>query len=124
LDALRHSLDAQATGIAGRQDISLEGRKKLADATKSQYSPPSIRALTLSATEYRKLSEANKLKSFGALLKAYQDEIDRLTRRSSEAEKIFLQLYQSLSEIPDPSPGLHAAAVRSETTLNSARAGI
>lgn len=54
-----------------------------------------------------------KLKSVGPLLKSYQEEIDRLTLRSSFAEKAFLALYKPLSELPDPVLGLNRATVRS-----------
>ncbi len=53
-----------------------------------------------------------KLKSVGPLLKSYQEEIDRLTLRSTFAEKAFLALYKPLSELPDPVLGLNRATVR------------
>jgi len=65
-----------------------------------------------SASEFRKLPPEGKLKGFGSLLKSYQEEIDRLTRRGAFAEKAFLSLYKSLSEIPDPVAGLNLALVR------------
>jgi hypothetical protein len=57
-----------------------------------------------------------KLKSVGPLLKSYQEEIDRLTLRSSFAEKAFLALYKPLSELPDPVLGLNRATVRTHRT--------
>ncbi|ELR24051.1 protein casp, putative [Acanthamoeba castellanii str. Neff] len=87
LEGLRTTLDAQASGIGDYQDASSESRKKLAEATKMDV----------------------KLKSVGPLLKSYQEEIDRLTLRSSFAEKAFLALYKPLSELPDPVLGLNRA---------------
>jgi hypothetical protein len=66
----------------------------------------------LLSAEFRGLAVDVKLKSVGPLLKSYQEEIDRLTLRSSFAEKAFLALYKPLSELPDPVLGLSRAAVR------------
>jgi hypothetical protein len=44
------------------------------------------------------------LNNLGGLLKHYQEEIDRLTRRSKTAETSFLNLYKSLFELQDPVP--------------------
>lgn len=93
LEGLRTTLDAQASGIGDYQDASSESRKKLAEATK----------------KFRGLAVDVKLKSVGPLLKSYQEEIDRLTLRSSFAEKAFLALYKPLSELPDPVLGLNRA---------------
>ena len=43
--------------------------------------------------------------------KAYQTEIDNLTRRSKVAESAFLNVYKLLAEAPDPFPLLDAAVV-------------
>lgn len=43
------------------------------------------------------------------MLKAYQTEIDGLTKRSKAAESAFLALYKVLAEAPDPYPLLEAA---------------
>jgi homeobox protein cut-like len=42
-------------------------------------------------------------------LKAYQAEIDSLTRRSKMSETSFLNVYKLLSDAPDPYPLLDAA---------------
>lgn len=42
-------------------------------------------------------------------MKAYQTEIDNLTRRSKLSETSFLNLYKLLSDAPDPYPLLDAA---------------
>lgn len=43
------------------------------------------------------------------LLKAYQGEIDSLTRRSKTSETSFLNVYKLMSDAPDPYPLLDAA---------------
>ncbi|KAF7306052.1 Golgi membrane protein [Mycena chlorophos] len=72
---------------------SVVGRKALADKTK----------------EFKKISESEKLEAFKGLLKAYQTEIDSLTKRSKASENAFLDVYKVLAEAPDPYPLLEAA---------------
>ncbi|KAL6053123.1 hypothetical protein QOT17_018127 [Balamuthia mandrillaris] len=93
LNGSREQLDKQAAEVVHNQDTSLESRKKLAEATR----------------KFRQLPPETKLKSFGSLLKSYQEEVDRLTQRGSFAEKVFLTLYRSLAEIADPVQALQSA---------------
>lgn len=86
LDGKRNQLDSQATAVTDAQSASQGTRKKLAEQTR----------------EFRKGSDEEKLKSIGSLLRGYQEEIDRLTKRSKFAETSFLDLYRSLAPIPDP----------------------
>lgn len=53
--------------------------------------------------------DAEKFGAIKVLLKAYQGEIDNLTRRSKMSETSFLNLYKLLSDAPDPYPLLDAA---------------
>jgi len=92
LEGRKNELDHQASEIADNKDNSLNQRKKLAEQTKT----------------FRKCGDDEKLKTFGALLKFYQEEIDRLTKRSKFAETAFLGLYRLLAEAPDPLNGLLA----------------
>lgn len=59
------------------------------------------------------------------LLKAYQEEIDRLAGRAKSGEGAFLDVYQKLYEAPDPAPALAAGLVRKltcdENTLSLVR---
>ena len=48
----------------------------------------------------------------GPLLKAYQEEVDRLTSRAKSGEASFLEWYQRLYEAPDPAPALASGLVR------------
>ncbi|KAL5112683.1 Protein CASP [Taenia crassiceps] len=48
-------------------------------------------------------------KSAASVLKSFQTEVDRLTVRSQKAEDAFIQVYQRLAEMPDPSLALAEA---------------
>ncbi|KAG5733842.1 hypothetical protein E4T56_gene9600, partial [Termitomyces sp. T112] len=58
---------------------------------------------------FKKLPEVEKPNTFKGLLKAYQTEIDNLTKRSKASENAFLNVYKILAEAPDPYPLLEAA---------------
>lgn len=95
LSAERHvTLDGQGLQIADNQEKSAEGREALKEV---------IRAFKTVPPEDR----ANKV---GGVIKAFQSEVDALTRRQSSAEAAFLALYRSLDDVPDPLPLLRTAA--------------
>ena len=75
------------------KDSSIRSRKKLAETTKS----------------FRKLPDPDKLATMGSLLRAYQEEIDSLTKRAKYSENALFTLYKSLYAAPDPVPSLEAA---------------
>ncbi|KAF9469930.1 hypothetical protein BDZ94DRAFT_42858 [Collybia nuda] len=87
------TLDVQGIELVDNQKESVLGRKALADKTK----------------EFKKLSDEEKPSAFKGLLKAYQMEIDNLTKRSKASENAFLKVYKVLAEAPDPYPFLEAA---------------
>ncbi|KAF5370573.1 hypothetical protein D9758_001927 [Tetrapyrgos nigripes] len=93
LSELQKTLDAQGLELVDNQKESLIGRKALADKTK----------------DFKKLPDDDKLTAFKGLLKAYQTEIDNLTKRSKASENAFLSVYKVLAEAPDPYPLLEAA---------------
>ncbi|CAG8733468.1 4098_t:CDS:2, partial [Acaulospora colombiana] len=93
LGELQKTLDAQGVELVENQKESVVGRKALADKTR----------------EFKKLPDEEKLGEFKALLKAYQTEIDNLTRRTKSSETAFLSVYKILAEAPDPYPLLDAA---------------
>ncbi|KAG1715754.1 hypothetical protein ID866_1422 [Astraeus odoratus] len=93
LHELQKTLDAQGIEIVENQKENVLSRKGLAEKTK----------------EFKKIPDDEKLNSFKGLLKAYQQEIDGLTRRSKVAESAFLNVYKVLAEAPDPYPLLEAA---------------
>ncbi|KAJ8102900.1 CASP C terminal-domain-containing protein [Lipomyces tetrasporus] len=89
---LQRQLDSQGLEIVENQKVSVLGRKELASKTK----------------EFRKLSDEEKLVEIKTLLKSYQTEIDKLTKRGKVAENAFLNTYRALAEAPDPFPLLEA----------------
>ncbi|WWC71958.1 uncharacterized protein I206_105917 [Kwoniella pini CBS 10737] len=94
LSELQKSLDSTAVELVENQKENLVGRKKLAEQTR----------------EFKKLpDDAEKFNSIKVLLKAYQGEIDSLTRRSKMSETSFLNVYKLLADAPDPYPLLDAA---------------
>lgn len=114
LEGLRSSLDERGLAIAAHQDSSVACRKALAERTK----------------EFRKGVPPEVFKQVGTLLKAYQEEVDRLTNRAKAGEGAFLEIFKRLYEAPDPAPAiavgldyasrvaeLEAAAVKSARDL-------
>ncbi|KAF9051170.1 hypothetical protein BDZ89DRAFT_1154075 [Hymenopellis radicata] len=93
LTDLQKTLDAQGVEVIDNQKANLVGRKGLSEQTK----------------EFKRLSDDDKVPAIKGLLKAYQTEIDALTKRSRMAENAFLDLYKVLAEAPDPYPLLEAA---------------
>lgn len=78
LEGLRTKLDETGLKIAEYQEESMQNRRKLAEST----------------CEFKKAAgEAANIKGLGPLLKQYQEEIDRLSKRSKHSETIFLELY-------------------------------
>ena len=93
LENMRSKLDEVGLKIAEHQEEAMQNRKKLAEATR----------------DFKKGASDAITKPLGALLKHYQEEIDRLTKRSKHGETSFLELYQKLYEAPDPAPALSLA---------------
>ena len=92
------------------------GRKKLAEQTRGGFVPRPSDSFTDNPTlrrgclEYKKMpDDAEKFGAIKTLLKAYQGEIDSLTRRSKMSETSFLNVYKLLSDAPDPYPLLDVA---------------
>ncbi|KAK4689850.1 homeobox protein cut-like, partial [Tremellales sp. Uapishka_1] len=94
LSELQKSLDSTAMELVENQKENMVGRKKLAESTR----------------EFKKLpDDTEKFNAIKVLLKAYQSEIDSLTRRSKMSETAFLNVYKLLADAPDPYPLLDAA---------------
>jgi homeobox protein cut-like len=64
--------------------------------------------------DFRKLSDEERMKTFGSLLKRYQEEIDRLTKTAKASETAFLGVYSLLANAPDPIPGIQSALVSTQ----------
>ncbi|KAF1327147.1 Casp-like protein, partial [Globisporangium splendens] len=94
LDSKRLVLDTQGNAMKTEKDNSVRSRKKLAETTKA----------------FRKLPDSDKVHGIGGLLRAYQEEIDNLTKRAKYSENAFFMLYKGLFAAPDPVPSLEAIA--------------
>lgn len=67
-------------------------------------------------SDFRSLSDLEKINKMGLLLKQYQEEIDRLTLRSKFSENAFLAVYKLLSNAPDPVHNLSSLIVTRKTS--------
>lgn len=94
LEKERTTLDEQGLRIAENQENSQKNRRKLAESTR----------------DFKKASNEDKLGLFNSLLKGYQEEVDKLTKRAKFGENAFLNIYQKLYEAPDPYPILSSIA--------------
>ncbi|GFP83311.1 protein casp [Phtheirospermum japonicum] len=94
LEKERTVLDEQGLRIAENQENSQKNRRKLAESTR----------------DFKKASNEEKLVLFNSLLKGYQEEVDKLTKRAKFGENAFLNIYQKLYEAPDPYPVLSSIA--------------
>ncbi|KAI9572274.1 CASP C terminal-domain-containing protein [Boletus coccyginus] len=104
LHELQKTLDAQGIEVVENQKENVISRKGLAERTK----------------EFKKIPDEEKLNAFKGLLKAYQQEIDNLTKRSKVAESAFLNVYKVLAEAPDPYPLLEAVVEQTITSETNA----
>ncbi|XP_057294347.1 protein CASP-like [Hydractinia symbiolongicarpus] len=93
LPALQKSLDETAAETAQRQDEAEKAKKLLIELTK----------------EWRRGADEEMKSKVSPLIKAFQKEVDSLSKRSKSAESTFLMLYKNLLEIPDPVPSLKQA---------------
>ncbi len=96
LSAERHiALDQQGLEIADNQERSAEGREELKDVIR----------------HFRAVPAEERPGQIGVVIRAFQAEVDALTRRQSSAETAFLSLYRSLDDAPDPVPVLREASI-------------
>jgi homeobox protein cut-like len=86
LDGRRLVLDKTCIEVREAKTSSINGRKRLNELTKS----------------FRAKPREEQLNAVSEVLKAYQDEIDQLSRRSKLSESAFYGLYKSIFEAPDP----------------------
>ncbi|KAK9767154.1 hypothetical protein K7432_003246 [Basidiobolus ranarum] len=92
LSKLQTELDVQGTEIVNNQKDTSTTRRELAEKTR----------------EFKKVPDPDKPREVKTLLKAYQGEIDNLTRRLKYAEGCFLNFYKLFAEVPDPAPLISA----------------
>ena len=117
----RPQLEKVASQTKEQREASLASRKNLATATK-QFKK-SVKSTELAASGFR--SDGNDATSPAAstlmtsidalskecrtIVKAYQEEIDNLTRRCKASDSAFVDLYKALSDLPDPSSTMSTA---------------
>ncbi|KAI8319684.1 hypothetical protein GQ54DRAFT_249495, partial [Martensiomyces pterosporus] len=106
LTTLLRGLDQTGLTIVENQKTSLQERRRLAEKTKA----------------FRSIPDEQKAQEFKPLLRAYQNEIDSLTKRMKFAETAFLSIFKSLSDAPDPEPFL--AGLLEERKANDLNASV
>ncbi|KAF9098401.1 hypothetical protein BGX29_007620 [Mortierella sp. GBA35] len=94
LPVIQQEMDTQSVELLEQQQQSLAGRKKLAELTR----------------EFKKVPDQEKLQQFKLLLRAYQGEIDAITKREKATAQAFLSVYNALGQAPDPAKLLQVAA--------------
>ncbi|KAF9144854.1 hypothetical protein BGX30_011211 [Mortierella sp. GBA39] len=94
LPVIQQEMDTQSVELLEQQQQSLAGRKKLAELTR----------------EFKKVPDQEKLQQFKLLLRAYQGEIDAITKREKATAQAFLAVYNALGQAPDPAKLLQVAA--------------
>ncbi|KAG0321586.1 hypothetical protein BGZ99_003801 [Dissophora globulifera] len=94
LPVIQQEMDNQSVELLEQQQQSLAGRKRLAELTR----------------EFKKVPDQEKLQQFKLLLKAYQGEIDAITKREKATSQAFLGVYNALGQAPDPAKLLQVAA--------------
>ncbi|KAF9573075.1 hypothetical protein EC968_009035 [Mortierella alpina] len=93
LPVIQQEMDNQSVELLEQQQQSLAGRKKLAELTR----------------EFKKVPDQEKLQQFKLLLRAYQGEIDSITKREKATAQAFLSVYNALGQAPDPAKLLQVA---------------
>ena len=88
LSNVQADLDEVATGITARQDESETSRKLLIELIR----------------DFKKDNSEEVRSAVGPLVKAFQNEVDALSRRSKSSEKAFFDIYKQMVEVADPTP--------------------
>ena len=90
LDTNRLNLDKSCVEMREMKTASINGRKKLNEATKV----------------FRSKTREEQVLNMTELLKLYQDEIDQLSNRSKYSEKSFYNLYKQIYDAPNPATAM------------------
>lgn len=118
------SIEETLQDVKQAKELSVAARKQLADTTKSfkrsvKTLETSSSALTTSNTAENVQSVVKAIDALGkqsrTTVKAYQEEVDNITRRCKAAEGAYNTLGQALLELPDPAPVLQACLQAMET---------
>ena len=105
LDGRRADIDGVALSMADAEERSAAARRGLSELSKA----------------LKRASAEERLAQVGGVVRAYQEEINCLTRRAKGAETAYLTLYHALMQVRDPTSALQAAAssLSSSSALDS-----
>lgn len=95
---VQKGLDEVATEITVQQDESDTSRKALIELLR----------------DFKKTNSDEVKQAVSPVVKTFQNEIDALAKRAKAAEKAFFDIYQTLSDVPDPLPILDQAIERNQ----------
>ena len=111
LTQVQQNLDEIATQITARQDESDSSRKVLIELIR----------------DFKRDNSEDVRSAVGPLVKAFQSEVDTLSRRSKSAEKAFFDIYKQLVDVADPTPILEQVTIlliESTGHIGSLNAGV
>ena len=116
LDTRRVDLDKSAAATKSNNAQSQTARKALAESTKAfkkclKSTEAAISTTDEQKSQFQKLSASSK-----GIVKCYQEEIDKLTKRCKASDTLVLDLQKGLTDIPDPVPLLKSAVEHLEST--------
>eukprot|EP00124_Ichthyophonus_hoferi_P001179 Ihof_evm5s56 gene=Ihof_evmTU5s56 len=87
--------------VQQQQDIDVEFHEMARRVGESEKSRKQLVAIT---RESRRQMTEEVRKALGPILRAYQQEVDSLSKRCKATESAYLKLYNALSDVPDPVP--------------------
>lgn len=93
LPQLKQKLESDCSIILDAQKKSQDGRKQLIELTKG----------------FKKSKDEERMSNVAILVKAYQREIDEITKRCLNSEKAALEVFYKLSQVGDPTSALSSA---------------
>ena len=88
LPQVQQNLDEVATDITARLDECDSSRKILIELIR----------------DFKRDNSEEVRAAVGPLVKAFQNEVDALSRRSKSSEKAFFDIYKQLVDVADPTP--------------------
>ena len=105
LSQVQQNLDETATQMTARQDESEVSRKALIELIR----------------DFKRDNSEDVRSAVGPLVKAFQNEVDALSRRSKAAEMSFFDVYKQLVDVADPTPVLDQVTVGLRVVLTACR---
>eukprot|EP00965_Chrysotila_dentata_P176656 5833782-Pleurochrysis_carterae.AAC.1 len=131
------ALDKQGLEIADNQERSATGREALKEVCFASINQDLASVLRRAQMllrnmkagddlwpyvirEFKKTPHDERLSKIGGVIKAFQAEVDALTRRQAFAEDAFVSLYRTLDDAPDPVGTLRKAAAELRTAQAAA----